>query len=97
MFIVGPDTFCFKTTWVTPDKIIEAFAKIIPDICFVWTWADENRGSNAGRVICENGEISEGYAPDFSEETYKYYAFCWGEVIDDYEDDGNNNDVVADT
>lgn len=72
-------TFVFDTAWSAPEKIIEAFARILPDICFVWTWADEDRGSNTGKIICNNGEISGGYTPNNTKEAYENYAYCWGE------------------
>ena len=82
-------TFAFTTPWSAPIKIIEAFAKIVPDMSFVWTFADEDRGNNTGKVLCEDGELFGGYDPDGSSDALENYAYCWGDedIEEEYDED----------
>lgn len=80
----------FSTAWSVPVPIIEAFARILPNISFVWTWADEDRGNNTGKVRVDDGEMTGGVDTDGSAEALANYAYCWGE--DEYREEEEGGD-----
>jgi len=91
---VEDDSIYFDTAWSgVPDLICKLSLKF-PDLGFEYSWADEDTGSNTGRMKIYNGEIVEDTSPEnSSKEAYelafeltdakKYYA--WNEEAGQYE------------
>ena len=96
-------TIELSTAWDWPEPIMEKLAEVCMklDVSFSGEWADEDCGRNTGCFSCdESGLRYDGYR-DCSEEAYKAYERCFGDIyseidIDDFEQsDGQtrNNDI----
>lgn len=49
----------FHTAWDTPQPIFKALSKQFPDQTFMVDYADEDTGSNCGKMEFQNGEMTE--------------------------------------
>lgn len=65
------ETIHFQTAWSAPEPIIEALAKMFPSAEMLWDYADEDTGSNAGRVIIKGGTTYWNVLDNSSKEAYE--------------------------
>lgn len=68
-----PDTIHFQTAWACPAPVVEALAKMFPDVEMSWDYADEDSGSNVGRIILKGGLVFETEIENQSTEAYDLY------------------------
>lgn len=59
----GVDIY-FQTAWSAPLPILEKLATMFPTVEITLTWADEDAGSNVGRVSVRGEEVKEEFQPD---------------------------------
>ena len=68
----------FYTAWSAAHPVVKELSMQYPDVRFELTWADEDIGSNTGRTVFENGEVTDTYyPPDQSEEAIRFAAEIW--------------------
>lgn len=73
------DILEFDTAWSAPVPIVIELSKKYPEITFTHIWADEDMGSNTGRIIYIDGEIVDEFYPDNgSHDAYLFYIECNG-------------------
>lgn len=53
------DHLKFETAWSVPEPIYVALSKIFPEEEILVIWADEDIGSNCGKVLYKNGVLDE--------------------------------------
>lgn len=79
------DTIYFQTAWNSPFELMEELSKMFPLVKLVLAYADEDRGSNAGKIIFENGEAIEVNQPKGqSKDAYDIYFELNPDEINDY-------------
>lgn len=79
------DTIYFQTAYSSPIGLIVELSKMFPLVKVVLTYADEDSGSNTGRIVLENGEAKEVSQPQSqSKEGYDIYFELHPEAINDY-------------
>lgn len=83
------DGFEFETAWSTPIPILEKLSKKFPKLTFHHEWADEDLGSNCGRIEIKNGTEVANYEFDNTTEAYEFACMMWGYEPEDEEDDEN--------
>ena len=62
----------FNTAWSAPIPVVSELSNKYPDIEFAIEWADEDIGSNCGRMVFKNGERIEEYFPETHKEAIEY-------------------------
>lgn len=68
------DTIYFQTAWSSPLELMQELSKLFPLVKLAFTYADEDSGSNAGKILFENGEAIEVNQPEGqSTEAYEIY------------------------
>jgi hypothetical protein len=69
-----PDTIYFQTANGKPIPVILALSAHFPVVSMTLTYADEDSGSNTGRIVFKNGNVIEEYKPESqSKEGYDIY------------------------
>lgn len=68
------DTIYFQTAWSSPIALMQELSKMFPLVKISLAYADEDSGSNAGKILFENGEAIEVNQPEGqSTEAYDIY------------------------
>lgn len=68
------DTIYFQTAWSCPIELIQEVSRMFPLVKLHLAYADEDSGSNAGKITFENGEATEVNQPEGqSTEAYDIY------------------------
>lgn len=68
------DTIYFQTAWSSPIALIQELSKMFSLVKIALTYADEDSGNNAGKIIFENGEAIEVNQPEGqSTDAYEIY------------------------
>jgi len=80
-------TIKFSTAWSCPIPIVAALAEKFPDVDFVWKYADEDTGSNTGRITYKDRNLDITAFENGSAEAYAMYVECWGESECLYQDE----------
>ena len=76
---IGNKTLCFLTAWDGVPKIIEKIAERFPDAGIIYSWADEDIGSNVGILVYENGKETGSMLPENgSRQAYELAAQIMG-------------------
>lgn len=79
------DAFGFQTAWGSVDNLILTLSKRFADVTFVYSYADEDFGSNLGKITIKDGEILDSYYPkEQTDDAYDLAAEILG--YDDRED-----------
>lgn len=81
------ESLCFLTAWSAPDPVIEKLSAMYPDVTLEHEYADEDIGANCGRKCYLNGECTESYYPESSEEGIEFACYIWGYDPDEYYED----------
>lgn len=72
-------TLCFHTAWEGVPKIIEKIAEKFPDADIIYSWADEDIGSNVGILVYEDGRETGSVLPENgSRQAYELAAQIMG-------------------
>lgn len=67
-------TIYFQTAWNAPVPVICTLSTLFPSLNMVLSFADEDTGSNTGRIVFNNGEEIESLRPvNQSKEAYELY------------------------
>lgn len=67
------NTIQFDTAWAHPEPVMKKLSSMYPSLKFQVIYADEDSGSNTGRVVYENGNAEGKYPESQSQEGYKIY------------------------
>ena len=79
------DALVFNTAWSSVPKVISALSEKYPEVTMDYCWADEDFGSNTGRLQFKNGEVIDGYIPaDQSPEAYEFAAAIQDASLEDF-------------
>lgn len=78
------DTIFFETAWSFPEPIVRRLAQIFTDVEILWDYADEDSGSNTGKIICRNGRVYLSKLENQSKEAYDLYFELHPGRIKDY-------------
>ena len=65
----------FQTAWSSGSQVIDTLGRNHPTIEFYLKYADEDCGSNTGKIWWQDGGIIDNQIPDYSMENY---FECWG-------------------
>lgn len=79
------DTRHFNTAWSCPVGIVNKIAELFPDVEMFWDYADENSGSNTGRIKIKNGDANADQPKNQSKGAYDIYFDLHPDRISDYE------------
>lgn len=80
------DVIYFQTAWSAPVKIITKLSEMFPELTVQLDYADEDTGSNCGRLIFKNGELINEFRPDSgSNEAYEIAFELRPHYKEDYE------------
>lgn len=72
------DSFSFQTAWAPPVPVLAALSRALPGARVTVEFADEDRGSNCGRAVFENGRVTDQFFPDWgSEEAEAFSDRVW--------------------
>lgn len=80
-------TIIFSTAWSCPTPIVMALAKKFPDVDFIWKYADEDTGSNTGRITYKDRVLDITEFENRSSEAFAMYVECWGDSECLYQDE----------
>ena len=79
------DAIVFNTAWFAVPQIIAKLSETYPEVTMDYCWADEDFGSNTGRLQFKNGEVIEGYIPENqSPEAYEFAAAVQDSTLEDF-------------
>lgn len=68
------DTIYFQTAWSSPINLISKLSEMFPQVTLHLVYADEDSGSNTGRIMFNNGRDIKVFQPESgSEEGYQIY------------------------
>ena len=70
----------FNTAWSAPHPVIERIAEMFPSVEIIHRWADEDIGSNCGKITYKDGKFVKGFTDKtMSEDDAVVYAEAvWG-------------------
>jgi len=68
-YIISENEFSFDTAWSMPFPIFEKLSSMFPELTIIVTYADEDIGSNCGRLTFCGGSVIDEYAPEGYEAT----------------------------
>lgn len=89
------DTIHFETAWSSPLDLIAELSKLYPACTLQFDYADEDSGSNAGRITFKNGEAIEVIQPESqSKEAYDIYFELHPDSISNYRLVGNKYEYI---
>ena len=75
---------CFLAAWEGVPKILQKLSERFPETQIVYSYADEDIGSNVGVLVYENGKIIEANLPNNgTREAYELAADIMGEDLKD--------------
>lgn len=89
----------FSTAWSDPEPVIRKLSEEYPDVKVEHWWADEDTGNNAGhRILLAGKDIGDTPTKyeNGSQEAYKCYELCWGEMPKCFHKDENGGWVIHD-
>ena len=79
------DALVFNTAWSAVPQVIAKLSETYPEVTVDYCWADEDFGSNTGRLQFKNGEVIDGYIPDDqSPEAYEFAAAIQDLSLEDF-------------
>lgn len=83
------DSFGFETAWSSVPELLLKLSEFFPEVTFNYSYADEDFGSNLGRMVIKDGEIEdEYYPPSCSDEAYDFAAEILGyDAREDWDED----------
>ena len=73
----GGDILHLQTAWSAPKEAIKTLSAKYPDVGMELEYADEDIGSNCGRILYKGGEIVEEYYPETEVEAIEYACSVW--------------------
>lgn len=80
----GDGCMIFYTAWDSVPNVIRKISEKFPNVTMHYSWADEDLGSNTGRLTFKYGqEIDRDIPPDQSLHAYEIACDAWGYDIDD--------------
>ncbi len=77
------DYISFDTAWSAPIFVFLKLSEMIPAVTFSHIYADEDIGSNCGKIEYKAGEIESEYLPE-GEEATRFACGIWGFDVTDY-------------
>ncbi len=79
------DALVFNTAWSSVPQVIRVLSEKYPEVTMDYCWADEDFGSNTGRLVFKNGEVESAYVPDDqSPEAYEFAAAVQDSSLEDF-------------
>lgn len=90
-----PDTIFFQTAWSSPIKLISILSEKFPSVSMVLTYADEDSGSNTGRIVFKGGEPIEVFQPESqTNEGYELFFELHPDRRENYQMSGGKYEYV---
>lgn len=88
------DSFGFETAWSSVPELMTIVSRMHPDVEFVYSYADEDFGSNLGRITLKGGNIVEEYFPEEqTDDAYNFAAEILGyDARDDWDEEEDFED-----
>lgn len=80
----GNGVLRFQTAWSAPHPVMEALAKMHPDISFTHEWADEDIGYNCGKAEYRNGLRAGQSYPTARQDAIRFAEKLWEGPDDGY-------------
>ena len=79
----------FDTAWSMPAPVIDALVAAHPTERIEVEWADEDLGSNCGRLVFDRGELVEDWIPEYGDESLDYaahlkYGKSYAEMLEEW-------------
>ena len=71
------DTLCCQTAWSAPKEVIRRLSEMYPDVPMELQYADEDIGSNCGRVLYHAGVVEEEDYPETRKEAIEHACSVW--------------------
>jgi hypothetical protein len=79
------DSLVFQTAWSSVPYVIQELSARYPDVVMEYGWADEDFGSNTGKLEFKNGDVISVYIPDDqTPEAYEFAASVQGASLEDF-------------
>ena len=79
------DTIYFQTAWNSPVELIKTLSSQLPSVRFLLVYADEDSGSNTGKLEMQNGKVLSSTKPESqSKEGYDIYFELHPNSINNY-------------
>lgn len=89
-------TIHFQTAWSYPKGIVDAIAKMFPDVQINWDYSDEDSGCNCGRIILRNGHAYVSKLVNESKEAFELYFELHPDKKQYYRLSGNSYEYIED-
>ena len=80
---IEDNTISFHTAWSASFPITGTLSEMFPSVSLTHEFADEDIGSNCGRIVFENGEVVSEYFPE-GEEATRFACNIWEFDVTDY-------------
>lgn len=81
-------TMSFLTAWAAPHPVIRKLSTLYPELEITHEWANEDYGSDCGRIVYRGGEQYEEYYPEYVEDILDFVSNIFGvekeELRNDY-------------
>lgn len=71
------DTLCCQTAWSAPKEVIRKLSEMYPEVPMELEYADEDIGSNCGRILYRGGVVEEEYYPQTRKEAIEHACSVW--------------------
>lgn len=78
------NTIEFQSAWNAPTPVIRKLSLIFKRALITHEWADEDIGSNCGKMVYYGGEILEEYYPETHKEAIEFATGIWHDTPEDY-------------
>lgn len=69
-----PGRVWFLTAWAAPHPVIRMLSKMYPDLEITHEWANEDYGSDCGRIVYRGGEQLDEYYPEYNEDILDFVS-----------------------
>lgn len=67
-------TIKFLSAWAAPHIVIRKLSAMYPDLEITHEWANEDYGSDCGRIIYRGGEQYDKYYPEYTEDILDFVS-----------------------
>jgi hypothetical protein len=73
-----PGTISFLTAWAAPHPVIRKLSALYHELEITHEWANEDYGSDCGRIVYRGGEQYEEYYPEYAEDILDFVSNIFG-------------------
>lgn len=90
-YIESPTSISFNTAWGAAIPVLKKLAQMYPDVKIELKFADEDIGSNCGRVTFKGDSCDEEYF-EYGEESVRFACDLWGFDPDEFLEEDESED-----